>query len=142
MGEVVALPAGKARKIHIKRLKAQEKAAVNDKATTKPFKQRLRSFATGCARLTLAMIKAACWMVTGACASTLQAFRRPVRIFCTFGAMAMAGSVVIQSMNDWKDPLITTWSICGFVFFLGFTALYDSFIASLFSATRRIKQAR
>ncbi|MDU9036975.1 hypothetical protein NHG95_27975 [Pseudomonas corrugata] len=142
MGEVVALPAGKARKIHIKRLKAQEKASANDKATTKPFKQRLRSFGTGCARLILAMIKAACWMVMGACASTLQALRRPVRTFCIFGAMAMAGSVVIQSMNDWKDPLITTWSICGFVFFLGFTALYDSVIASLFSATRRIKQAR
>jgi hypothetical protein len=141
MGDVVALPAGKARKIHIKRLKAQEKAAANDKAPSKPFKQRLRSFGVGCVRLTRAMIKAVCWMVTGACASTLQAFRRPVRIICTLFAMAMAGSVVIQSMNHWKDPLITTWSICGFVFFLAFIALYDSFIVSLFNLTRRIKQA-
>lgn len=141
MGEVVALPAGKARRIHVKRIKAQEEAAANDKAPGLPFKQRLRSFGAGCVRLTCAMLKALCWMITGACASALQAFRRPVRIICTLFAMAMAGSVVIQSMNHWKDTLITTWSICGFFFFLAFIALYDSFIVSLFNLTRRIKQA-
>ena len=102
---------------------------------------RLGAFGAGSKRLALASIRSVSWIVTGAIASTLHVFRRPVRIFCTLGAIAMAGSVVIQSMNHWKDPLIAVWSIVGFAFFLGIAALYDSFIASLFNLAQKIKQA-
>lgn len=140
MGEVVDLPAGKSRRNHVNQLKSQDKAQKR-KAVSRTFMHRLGAFGAGSKRLALASIRSVSWIVTGAIASTLHVFRRPVRIFCTLGAIAMAGSVVIQSMNHWKDPLIAVWSIVGFAFFLGIAALYDSFIASLFNLAQKIKQA-
>lgn len=140
MGEVVELPAGKARRSHVKRLKSQDKAEKR-KAVSKTFMQRLSAFGAGSKRLALASVRSISCLAIGAVATTLQAFRRPFRILFTFGAIAMAGSVVIQSMNDWKDPVIAVWSIGGVAFFLGSAALYDSLIGSLFNIVQKIKQA-
>lgn len=137
MGEIVELPAGRARTRRVKRIKAEERA--EKKGAPKQRRNWLGAFAAGTKHFALASLRVFAGDFCGLIAGCMRVIRRPINLCLTLGTVSMVVMVFIQAMNNWKEPKLVVLSIAGAVFFLAVGGLYDRVIRALLTLECRFK---